>query len=152
MSLNPLVVAVCGLVVVSSLWFADHSRQVRDAAIDTAGGLADQVGELKGHNNDLARELAERAELQQQLADIGRATQALNSTLDGQTALINRNLAELKRNDKAITDYLGGLVPAALGLRYARPETTDPAAYRASASSVQPGAVSPAGASAAGPH
>jgi hypothetical protein len=152
MSLNPLVVAVGGLVVVLSLWAVDHSRLVRDAALESAGGLSAEVEKLTGHNNDLARELADRAELQQQLTEIGRATQALNSTLDGQTALINRNLSELKRNDKAITDYLGGLVPVALGLRYARPETTDPAAYRAAASGVQPGAVPPAGASAVGSH
>ena len=39
-------------------------------------------------------------------------------------------LQELKRNDKAITDYLHQPVPAGLGRLYQRTETTDPAAYR----------------------
>ena len=151
MSLNPLVVAIGGLAVVLSLWAVDHSRLVRDAAIESAAVQGAEVEKLTGYNNDLARELSYRAELQQQLADIGRATQALHSTLDGQTALINRNLAELK-HDKTIADYLGSPVPTAVGLRYARPETIDPAAYRAGAASVQPGAVPSPGAAAAGSH
>lgn len=39
-------------------------------------------------------------------------------------------LQELKRNDKAIIDYLDQPVPAGLGRLYQRTETTDPAAYR----------------------
>ena len=66
----------------------------------------------------------------------------------GQT--VNRNqreqsaaLEELIRHDKTVADYLGLAVPADLGVLYARPETTDPAAYRAG-SAVRPDPVLPA--------
>lgn len=152
MSLNPLVAAVSGLVVVSALWFADHSSMARDAALNEARDLSDQIDELTRYSDNLQQVVSDRAELQDRLTDISRASQQVLTVLDGQTVLINRNLSELKRNDKAIADYLGLPVPAAIGLRYARPETTDPAAYRAAATSVQPGAVPPAGSSAAGSH
>lgn len=152
MSLSPLVAAVSGLVVVSALWFADHSLMVRDAALKDARDRSDQIDELTRYSDSLQQVVSDRAELQDRLTDISRASQQVLTVLDGQTVLINRNLSELKRNDKAIFDYLGSPVPVAIGLRYARPETTDPAAYRAAAAGVQPGAVPPAGASAAGSH
>jgi hypothetical protein len=129
------------LVVVLSLWSLDHAQMARDAALGDVETLTQANGTLKDHNDALASALADRTELQKQLTDVSRTTQRLNITLDTQSDLINRNFAELKRNDKEISDYLGGVVPAALGMRYARPETTDPAAYRAAAAGVQPGAV-----------
>lgn len=152
MSLNPLVAAVSGLLVVSALWFADHSRTARDAALKDARDLSSQIDSLTMHNNDLQQVIADRAELQDVLTGIGRSTQVVLATLDGQTALINRTRSELKHNDKAVADYLSIAVPAALGLRYARPDTTDPAAYRAAAAGLQPGAVPPSGAATAAGH
>lgn len=151
MSLNPLVVAIGGLVVVLSLWSVDHSRLTRDAALQKAETAEGQVKQLGAVNDAQALALADRANLQRQLTEIGRDTQRIYTTLDSQSVLINRNLDEMKRNDKAVADYLGGHVPVALGLRYARPETTDPVAWRAAAS-VQPGAVPVAGPAAAGSH
>ena len=148
--MNISVVLGAAVVVGLALWSADHSRLTRDAALQSAKATQVRWDELADDYSVIRLELESRAELQKQLAEIGRTTQLLNDTLDGQTALINRNLAELKRNDKAIADYLGGLVPVALGMRYARPETTDPAAYRAAASSVQSVAVPPPGAPGAG--
>lgn len=80
-------------------------------------------------------------EVEQRMQQLGQ-TIAYNATAQG------RALEELKRNDKAITDYLAQPVPAALGLHYARSATTDPGAY-ATAPAVQPGAVPAAGPAAA---
>lgn len=64
----------------------------------------------------------------------------LGQAVDRNRAAQAAAFAELKRNDKAVADYLAGAVPAALGRLYERPETTDPAAYTAPAG-MQPGAV-----------
>jgi hypothetical protein len=151
--MNSLGLAAGGagvLVVVLSLWSLDHAQMARDAALTKADELVQDNDALVAHNEVLASALADRAALQEQLTQVSRATQRLNTTLDTQSSLINRNLEELKRNDKAISDYLRQPVPTAIGMRYARPETTDPAAYRAGAASVQPGAVSSPGAPTAG--
>lgn len=148
MSFSPWA-AFGGLVVVLSLWSADHSRQSRDAALEANSVLMSRWNDLADDRAYLQLELENRAQLQEKLAEISRSTQLLNSALDGQTVVINRNLSELKRNDKAVFDYLRSAVPVALGLRYARPETTDPAKWRAAAAaSVQPDAVPPPGPSA----
>jgi len=140
------------LVVLAVLWSLDHAQMVRDEAVQKADNLAGANSTLEANNAALANALADRMELQKQLAEVGRTTQRLNASLDTQSDLINRNFAELKSNDKAISDYLNNPVPAALGLRYARPETTDPAAYRAATAGMQSGAVSSAGAPTAGAH
>lgn len=69
----------------------------------------------------------------------------LGQTLQRNAGEQNRALEELKRNDQTIADYLAEPVPARLGLLYARPETTDPAAY------VPPPAVQPGALPATGP-
>lgn len=125
------------LVVSLSLWFADHARQNSER--------------LTGENEGMARELIalataldSQAILRESLDKIDRQTLAITNALDGQTAQLNRNLVEMKRTDEKARAYLAELIPAALGLRYARPETTDPVAYRAGAV-VQPGAVPASG-------
>lgn len=141
MSLNPWAVSVAALVVVLALWRADHSDQARAAAEQrSVSHSADKVRLLE-HNKQLADALASRDELQAMLSRIDRNGQQLQVTVTGQTALINRNLTELKRRDQESAKYLAWPVPAALGLRYARPATTDPVAYRAAATGVQSGPV-----------
>jgi len=131
-----------GLVVGASLWFADHALQNNMRLTEANEGMARELVAL-------ATALDSQAVLREALDKIDRQTRAINSTLDGQTAQLNRNLAELKRTDEKTNAYLAELVPVALGLRYARPETTDPVAYRAGAV-LQPGAVPPAGSAATG--
>ena len=131
-----------GLVVVSSLWFADHALQANVR-------YAEANEQLAGEREGLLDALRDMGDVRTALSNIERNTRAINSTLDGQTAQLNRNLAELKRTDEKTNAYLAELVPVALGLRYQRPETTDPVAYRAGAV-VQPDAVSPAGSAATG--
>lgn len=74
------------------------------------------------------------------LADLERRLQLLGQAVDRNRAAQAAAFAELKRNDKAVADYLASAVPVALGRLYERPETTDPAAYTAPAG-MQPGAV-----------
>lgn len=82
-------------------------------------------------------------------AEIDRGIQLLQQTITQQGRQQSRAIEELKRNDETIAEYLRTAVPAALGVLYARPDTTDPAAYRAGGG-VQPGAVLPAGPPSAG--
>jgi hypothetical protein len=138
------------LVVVVSLWAADHYRQSENAAQQKVDTLAKNVSTLTERNELLAQALNDRTLVQEQLAQVSQATRLLNNTLATQSVQINRNFEELKRNDKAITDYFRLPVPTALGLRYARPATTDPVAYRAAATGLrESGAVPAAGASSA---
>lgn len=135
------------LVVVLSLWAADHYRQSENAAQQKVITLSGNVDALTAHNALLAQALNDRTLVQEQLAQVSQATRQMNSALDTQSAQINRNFDELKRNDKETADYLRLSVPTALGLRYARPETTDPVAYRAAATGLrESGAVPSAGA------
>lgn len=84
-----------------------------------------------------------------QLADIDRRMQQLGQTITRNQAASAAALEELKRHDQAVADYLAAAVPAALGVLYQRPETTDPAAYTAPPG-MQPGAVPPPGPTVAG--
>ena len=77
-----------------------------------AGVLAEQQRQI-GQVTDLDRQMRE-------------LTQDIHQNAADQAAAIE----ELKRHDPAVADYLRNPVPAALGVRYERPETTDPRAYR----------------------
>ena len=143
--MNGFVVAVglgAALIVSYSLQFADRTIQANARLTEANEGLAMQ-------RDALSKALGDQASLRSVLDKIDRQTRSINFVLDGQTAQLNRNLAELKRTDEKTNAYLAELVPVALGLRYARPETTDPIAYRAGAV-LQSGAVSSAGSAATG--
>lgn len=133
---------LAGLVSVCSLWFADHTLQnnVR---------YAEANEQLAGEREVLLDALRDMGDVRTALSNIERKTRSINSVLDGQAAQLNRSLAELRRTDEKTNAYLAALIPGALGLRYARPETTDPVAYRAGAV-LQPGAVSSTGSAATG--
>src|SRR5690606_20363691 len=73
--------------------------------------------------------LAQQQKTLGDLAAIERRLEQLGQAVDRNRAAQAAALAELKRNDKAVADYLADAVPAALGRLYERPETTDPAAY-----------------------
>ena len=140
MSLNPWVAGAAALVVSLSLWHADHSALVRDSALASLKESEDTNTALVSHYNRVNTELYNRNELIKQLGAISSETQQLRDALKGQGDQINRSLLELKRNDKAVADYLALPVPAGPGMRYARPATTDPIAWRAApaAAGVQP--------------
>lgn len=142
MSVNPWVAAGGGLVVVGALWFADHSLQENERLVELNYGLARELYAMTAA-------LDSQTVLREALDKIDQHTRLTNVALDRQTAQMNLNLAELKRTNEEVRTYLDSPVPVAIGVRHARPETTDPVAYRASAV-MQPGAVSPAGPSGVG--
>ena len=96
-----------------------------------------------------ARVLEGQQQEMERIAEIGRGLELLRQQVRRNAVNQSQAIEELKRNDQTISQYLSELVPVELGLLYARPATTDPAAYR-SESAVQSGAVSVAGTSAAG--
>ncbi|OPE26862.1 hypothetical protein APB19_31065, partial [Pseudomonas aeruginosa] len=65
------------------------------------------------------------------VAEIERQTRQLGQALEVQGTRHAAALRELKENDQAVRDWLRAGIPAVLGRMYARPETTDPSAYRA---------------------
>lgn len=69
-------------------------------------------------------------EQQDRIALLDRQLHLLHQTINNNARQHSRALEELKRNDQTIADYLALPVPADLGVLYARPDTTDPAAYR----------------------
>lgn len=139
--------AVGGLVVVVSLWAVDHSAQVKEQALKDRDTVAEQNLALKARNDDLSAALLDQASISIALGVIGAELNKTQSVLTGQTAQLNRSLVEMKRSNEQIAAYLASPVPVALGLRYARTETTDPVEYRAAASRVRVDPVSSAGAS-----
>ncbi|WP_296232380.1 hypothetical protein [uncultured Pseudomonas sp.] len=114
----------------------DIEAQRADTA-QTDLAQAEQLIELQ------AGVLAQQQKTLGDLAELERRLLLLGQAVDRNRAAQAAAFAELKRNDKAVADYLAGAVPAALGRLYGRPETTDPAAY-AAPHGVQPGAVPPA--------
>jgi LysB family phage lysis regulatory protein len=77
--------------------------------------------------------LAEQQRQIGQVAALDRQFRQLTQDIHQNAAAHSAAIEELKRNDQVVADHLAGPVPAALGLLYARPATTDPAAYRGSA-------------------
>lgn len=96
-----------------------------------AGTAEQQLAESQAMVELQAGVLAGQQQLLGDLADIERRMQQLGQTVARNTSDQAKAFEELKRNDQAIADYLAAPVPAALGRLYQRPETTDPAAYRA---------------------
>ncbi len=110
-----------------------------------AGAAEQRLGEAQAMVELQAGVLVSQQQLLGDLAEIERRMQQLGQTVTRNASAQAKALEELKRNDQAIADYLAGPVPGALGRLYERPETTDPAAYRAP-DGMQLGAVPAAGA------
>ena len=88
--------------------------------------------------------LAEQQRQIGQVTELDRQMRQLNRDINQNAAAQAAAIEELKRHDPAVADYLRDPVPAALGVRYERPETNDPRAYR------MPTGVSPGGVPATG--
>lgn len=138
--LGLLAVLVAGTA--GATWWAISPR------IELQSTRADRAELDLGEQRELTALQARVLEAQQadfeRLGRVELQMQQLSQAIQRNTSAHNRALEELKRNDKAIVDYLAQPVPAGLGLLYARPETTDPAAYTAPPAvqpAVQPGAV-----------
>ncbi|HDQ4345650.1 TPA: hypothetical protein P8740_005976, partial [Pseudomonas aeruginosa] len=109
----------------------DHLAQDREAeqrraeAAETERDRNQQLIDLQ------AGVLAEQQRQLGRVAEIERQTRQLGQALEVQGARHAAALRELKENDQAVRDWLRAGIPAGLGWMYARPETTDPSAYRA---------------------
>lgn len=143
---NLLALTLTALVGIFSVLYlnAENARQ------------ADQIDRLEREAKadqqliaDQAKALAGQQALQVELGKISAATRKTEQTLSRQGEQLARDLEELKRTDETVEPYLRGLVPVAVGLRYERPETTDPIAYR-QGGGVRTGAVPAVGAPGAG--
>lgn len=143
---------VLGLAAALVAGTAGATWWVASPRIDLQTQRADRAEQDLGREQDLTALQARVLEAQQgqfeRLAAVELSMQQLGQTIQRNASAHNRALEELKRNDQAIVDYLAQPVPAGLGLLYARPETTDPAAY-VGPPTVQPGAVHPPGQAAA---
>lgn len=134
------------LLAAAAWWVISPRIQLEAQRADTAEQLLAQAHAqielqaqvLEGHQQQLER----LHDIEQQMRELG---QVINTNARRQS----RAIEELKRHDQAVADYLRTAVPADLGMLYARPDTTDPAAYRAGGQ-VQPGALPSAGPPAAG--
>nr|WP_174220733.1 hypothetical protein [Pseudomonas aeruginosa] len=122
---------VVALVAVGVMW-----RVGRPSPQGTAeGGGGDVAAQERDRNQQLidlqAGVLAEQQRQLGRVAEIERQTRQLGQALEVQGARHAAALRELKENDQAVRDWLRAGIPAGLGRMYARPETTDPSAYRA---------------------
>jgi len=120
-----------------------------DQQADRANQAEQRLADAEALVLQQATVLAAQQETLGQLADIDRRLLQLSQTITRNQAAQSAAIEELKRNDQAVADYLAAAVPAALGLLYQRPETTDPAAYTA-APGLRPGGVPAPGQAGAG--
>lgn len=132
------VVALVALL--GALWAVDHTRAENARKADQIAGLERDASRDQQLIADQASALASQQALQGELVKISAATRKTEQAIARQSAQLARDLEELKRSDETIEPYLRGLVPVAIGLRYERPETIDPLAYR-QAGGVRTGAV-----------
>lgn len=135
-ALGLLVALVAGTA--GATWWAISPRiELQSTRADRAERDLDSERELTALQARLLE--AQQADFER-LGRVELQMQQLGQTIQRNAANHNRALEELKRNDQTIVDYLAQPVHGALGVLYARPETTDPGAYTAPPA-VQPGAV-----------
>lgn len=128
--MNPLHVGAL-VALVLALWAIDHTTSEN-------AHLADQLASLQrdeSRNAQLIQQqaaaLAQRDALADRVAAIQSGLGALGRDLRARADENAQAMEELKRNDQEVREWMAGCVPAAVGVRYARPTTTDPRAYRA---------------------
>lgn len=134
------------LVALSLLVGAVGVLKVRgDAAQALVDAKTQQLVESAARLDESKATAAALIVLQDQVAAVATESRALQKTLDKQSAQRRAEFLELLKNDQATRDWLALSVPVAVGVRYARPGTDDPAAWRPAAS-VPAGGVPAAGA------
>ncbi len=128
--LKLLGVGVVVLAGVLAAWRWEVAATQRDAAEQHAEALQGQLAEQAAEVAQLSAALEGQRDRAARLVEVERGIQSLRQSLDAQGAAQRASFEELKRNDEAVREYLRGGVPDAIGVRYQRPDTTDPAAYR----------------------
>lgn len=127
-------------------WQWDHSSSQLDALGAAVEATQEERDRVAAANIQFAQLLLDRQALDEKLSVISVGTRAINQALTGQAAQWRQDFAELKRNDDQVRAYLAAPVPAALGVRYARPATIDPLAWGSGPAAHLPaGSVSAAG-------
>jgi uncharacterized coiled-coil protein SlyX len=143
LSVNPLHV-VALVVLIGALWAIDHTQGENAWQADRIASLESTATHDAAVIEQQAEALANQQALATQVGQIGAATARLQRRLDQQADAMTAGLEELKRTDPDARDYLLSPVPAAVGMRHARPETTDVGAYRDAAGRVPRAGVMPA--------
>lgn len=141
------LIAAAALVAATFVgwWRYDVAATERDAATARAESLKADNDEQADQLQQYATELRDQQDRAERLAEIERNMRTIRQTIASQAEAQRAGFEELKRNDQAVRDYLRGRVPDALGVRYQRSATTDPAAYRRAGDGVPAGAVPAAG-------
>lgn len=135
-----------------SLWQWDHGQLSVAALEQQRDASQGKVASLEGENKTLSQALLNTSKLEAVLSEVRAESRQTRFALDGQASQMRQELAELKRTDADVKAYLSGSVPAALGVRYARPATNDPLAWRSGAAQgLRPGAVPATGSPSAKP-
>lgn len=138
--------AVALLVVVLALWRVEVAGLAEKAAAKNAGYLSEKLADSALRITEQAAVIESQAKSLADASHAGRLLLTLSEAIERDGRATRQTLAEIKANDKAVADYLLGTVPAAYGVQFARPDTTDPEAYSA-AGALPVGGVPPAGSS-----
>jgi hypothetical protein len=142
LSVNALHVAAL-VALIGALWAVDHTQGENTRQADRITSLESTATHDAAVIEQQAKALANQQGLAEALGKIGAETAQLRRRLDQQADALTAGLEELKRSDPDARDYLLGPVPAAVGMRHARPETTDVGAYRDAAGRVPRASVVP---------
>ncbi|MCO7217141.1 hypothetical protein [Halomonas sp. OfavH-34-E] len=130
--MNLKLIGVGALAVAGALafWRWEVVATERDAIEQNAEALQARLDEQAAELSQLTAALDGQRDRAARLVEVERGIQTLRQTLDAQGAAQRASFEELKRNDQAVRDYLHRGVPRTLGVRYQRPDTTNPADYR----------------------
>lgn len=144
-----IVVMLIAMIGLTSALTVDRYRLKMNAQAQVIASqqavIADAAADLKAE-----REFGEsRESVIKAMFKIGEDMEEIRTTLRTQDQANRKVLQELIKNDKQVRDYMVLTIPSALGLQYARPETTDPTRYgpenNEPGGKVQPGSVQNAG-------
>ncbi|WP_443191415.1 hypothetical protein [Pseudomonas indica] len=124
------------------VWWGLSPRIDRQA--DRAANAEQQLSAAQQMIDLQGNVLAEQQRQLGAITEIEREMRRLGQTITRTAAEQSAAIEELRANDQIVAEWLRGAVPPALGRLYARPETTDPAAYHGP-SGMRPDPVPPAG-------
>lgn len=120
----------------------------RDLVQIEVRALAEQLAAEQDRTAKQAFMLTEQRTQLDQTHAADQMFRMLSQTIARDGAVTRNALLELKKHDQAVAEYLRSVVPAAYGMQFERPKTTDPAEYRSGAA-MPIGGLSSAGSSTA---
>ncbi|WP_095052198.1 hypothetical protein [Pseudomonas sp. Irchel s3b2] len=132
------------LVAALALWRIEAVDSARALAEQASSNVSEQLTTERQRTAEQAGVIDDQRTQLKQAQAADRLFRSLAQTIARDGDVTRNALQELKENDQAIADYLAGVVPAAYGVQFARPETTDPTQYKPGAT-LPAGGLSPAG-------